>query len=330
MIFMHTHRLCVAPMMERTDRHCRYLLRLIAPHALLYTEMLTANALVNGDARRLLRFEAAEHPVALQLGGNDPERLAAAAALGAAEGYDEINLNVGCPSGRVQSGCFGVALMRSPELVADAIVAIRERVALPVTVKTRIGVDHDDSYEFLRGFAERVFLAGCRVLIVHARKAWLNGLSPKQNRDIPPLDYARVHRLKQDFPGCEIILNGGIIDCQTALAELHRVDGVMLGRAAYDNPMLLADLDAALWGGAAPTRAAVFGGYLEYMRAELERGTPLRSMSRHLMGLYLGRPGSRYWRRSLGTLPEGAAGLGLLQRLGVEIESGSDSLRAAG
>jgi tRNA-dihydrouridine synthase A len=309
---MHSHALCVAPMMERTDRHCRFLLRLIAPHARLYTEMITAAALVKGDAERLLRFAAAEHPVALQLGGNDPAQLAAAAALGAACGYDEINLNVGCPSSRVQSGCFGAALMRDPGLVAESVAAMRERVAVPVTVKTRIGVDDDDSYEFLCAFAERVFAAGCPLLIVHARKAWLHGLSPKQNRALPPLDYARVHRLKRDFPARDIVVNGGFVDRDAVLAELEVVDGVMVGRAAYDNPMLLAGIEAVLWGLPLPDPSVVLARYLGHLESELASGTPLKLMSRHLVGLYQGAPGSRRWRRFLSELPAGQAGFDAL------------------
>ena len=230
-------------MMERTDRHYRLLLRLIAPHAWLYTEMITARALLHGGHARLLRFDARENPVALQLGGSEPTELARAARLGADAGFDEINLNVGCPSGRVQAGCFGAVLMREPTRVAESVAAMRAAVPVPVTVKTRIGVDDHDSYEFLRGFAQAVVAVGCRTLIVHARKAWLGGLSPKQNREIPPLDYARVHRLKNDFPDIEIVVNGGLTDAAAVRAQLAHVDGVMIGRSAYHEPMLMADLD---------------------------------------------------------------------------------------
>jgi tRNA-dihydrouridine synthase A len=308
------HVLCVAPMMERTDRHCRYLLRLLAPHAWLYTEMLTAKALLNGASERLLCFDPAEHPVAVQLGGSDPCELAAAAQLAATQGYDEINLNIGCPSPRVQSGCFGAALMREPALVAECVAAIRAQVTLPVTVKTRIGVDHDDTPEFLHEFATRVFDAGCSTLIVHARKAWLTGLSPKQNREIPPLEYGRVYALKRAYPGREIVLNGGITALAAGVAQLAWVDGIMLGRAAYHSPFVLAELEEALFGTPRPTRADVVTHFLDYMRQELESGTPLKAMSRHLLGLYQGCHGGRRWRRTLSTLPDGLEGWTSLER----------------
>jgi len=295
--------LSVAPMMERTDRHCRYFLRLVAPNAFLYTEMVTAAALRHGDRDRLLAFDPSEHPVALQLGGSDPHELAAAARAGAAAGYDEIDLNVGCPSDRVQAGCFGAALMREPERVAACVAAMREAVDVPVTVKTRLGVDHDDSYEFLCRFVETVARAGCETFIVHARKAWLKGLSPKQNRDVPPLDYARVRRLKRDFPSLEVILNGGLKDEATALAELDHVDGVMLGRAAYDDPVLLGRLDAAIFGHEPVPIGDALDRYFEYAEREIAAGTRLRALTRHLMGAFAGRPGGRHWRRMLSELP---------------------------
>ena len=339
------HRLCVAPMMDRTDRHCRLLLRLLAPHARLYTEMLTARAVVAGDRERLLRFDAREHPVALQLGGSEPAELALAARIGADEGYDEINLNIGCPSDRVKAGCFGAALMREPERVADCVTAMRAAVSIPVTVKTRLGVDHDDSYEFLHHFVTTIVAAGCRTLIVHARKAWLTGLSPKQNREVPPLDYGRVHRLKRDFPQTEIVINGGLTDAAIAKGQLAHVDGIMLGRAAYHEPMLLAEIDELLWGTASAggfrgsgfsrdsscgsgfrgsgfsrdlaerSRHAALLAYCRYIDAELGRGTPLRSMTRHLLGIYARERGGRTWRRSLTTLADGAAGLEELRAL---------------
>jgi tRNA-dihydrouridine synthase A len=307
--------LSVAPMMDRTDRHFRYLARLLAPHARLYTEMITARALLHGDARRLLEFDAAEHPVALQLGGSEPRELAAAARLGADAGYDEINLNVGCPSDRVQAGCFGAALMRTPEVVADCVAAMRAAVAVPVTVKTRLGVDEHDSYEFLCELVTRVIAAGCGTLIVHARKAWLKGLSPKQNREIPPLDYPRVHRLKADFPRLRVIINGGLTSVDACLAQLAHVDGVMLGRAAVDDLAMLAELDARIFD-AAPRRVdRALDGYLEYVGRELPRGTPLRAMTRHLLGLHAGRPGGRRWRREITHLPHGRPGLERLHDL---------------
>jgi tRNA-dihydrouridine synthase A len=312
-------------MMERTDRHYRLLLRLIAPHAWLYTEMITARALLHGGHARLLRFDAREHPVALQLGGSGPAELARAARLGADAGFDEINLNVGCPSGRVQAGCFGAALMREPTRVAESVAAMRAAVPVPVTVKTRIGVDDHDSYEFLHGFAQAVVAVGCRILIVHARKAWLGGLSPKQNREIPPLDYARVHRLKSDFPDIEIVVNGGLTDAAAVRAQLAHVDGVMIGRSAYHEPMLMADLDRLVGasfardlGGIASEarsykRRRVLREYCRYIDAELEAGTPLKAMTRHLMGMYAHERGGRRWRQELGLLCDGSAGLDQLR-----------------
>jgi tRNA-dihydrouridine synthase A len=304
-----SHRLCVAPMMDRTDRHLRYLLRLLAPRARLYTEMITARALLHGDAARLLRFDTAEHPVALQLGGSDPRELADAARLGAAAGYDEINLNVGCPSDRVQAGCFGAALMLDRARVAECVSAMREAITLPVTVKTRLGVDDHDSYEFVRDFIAEVAKAGCTTFIVHARKAWLSGLSPKENREIPPLDYARVHRLKREFPELCIAINGGLVTLEDSVAQLTHVDGVMIGRAAYQDSWLLARLDAAIFGGSPASEPAVLAAFERYVARELAGGTPLRAMTRHLLGMRTGREGGRLWRRALSQLTEGSRGL---------------------
>ncbi len=313
---MMPHKLCVAPMMERTDRHCRYLLRLISPNAWVYTEMITATALVHGDAERFLRFDSREHPVALQLGGSDPELLAVAARLGDAAGYDEINLNVGCPSPRVKAGRFGVALMLEPALVAACVDAMQSAVGVPVTVKCRIGVDDRDDYRFLREFVRHVVDAGCRSLFVHARKAWLSGLSPKENRTIPPLDYARVHRLKSDFPELEVVLNGGLDTVRDAVSELAHVDGIMLGRTAYAEPMLMGELEAEIFAdGVSGSRADVAEAYLDYVESELAAGTPLRVMTRHLMGLFAHQPGARRWRRGLGELIEGKAGFKACKRL---------------
>ena len=301
--------IAVAPMMERTDRHCRYLLRLISPGTRLYTEMITAAALVHGGRLRLLEFHPSEHPVALQLGGSDPGELARAAALGAAEGYDEINLNVGCPSDRVQSGRFGAALMAEPRQVAACLRAIMGAVDVPVTVKTRTGIDDLDSYEFLHGFVCTVADAGCKMVIIHARKAILSGLSPKQNRQVPPLDYDRVYRLKSDFSALQVILNGGLDSQDKVLDQFGRVDGVMLGRYAYSNPWVLADLDGRLGRRrGVPTRDAALRGYVKYIGGELRRGTSLKAMTRHLVGLFAGRPGARSWRRFLSELPPGEAG----------------------
>jgi tRNA-dihydrouridine synthase A len=317
-------------MMDRSDRHFRFLARVLAPNALLYTEMITARALLRGDAQRLLRFDAAEHPVALQLGGADPAELASAAKLGAAAGYDEINLNVGCPSDRVQAACFGAALMLDPARVAACVAAMRAAVAVPVTVKTRLGVDEHDSYEFLTTFVERVAAVGCDTFIVHARKAWLSGLSPKENREIPPLDYPRVHRLKRDFPTLSIVINGGFVDRGTALAQLEHVDGIMLGRAAYQQPWLVADLDRELHGAPAmPVLSRVLERYILYVERDLAAGTPLRSMTRHLLGLKTGLPGGRRWRRMLSELADGEVGLAQLREIAVDIDHASAQEPAA-
>lgn len=321
-------RLSVAPMMDRTDRHLRYLLRLLAPHALLYTEMLTARAIVRGDAARLLRFAPTEHPVALQLGGAEPGELAAAARIGAAAGYDEINLNVGCPSDRVQAGCFGAALMLEPKRVAECVGAMRAAVEVPVTVKTRLGVDEHDSYEFARDFIAEVAGAGCDTFIVHARKAWLSGLSPKENREVPPLDYERVHRLKRELPTLTIVLNGGLATLEDSVAQLAHVDGVMLGRAVIQDSWLLAQLDARIFGGVQPAESSVLHAFERYVAAELELGTPLRTMTRHLLGMRNARPGGRRWRQGLSALEDGRRGFDELQEL-VRTFSASTALSPA-
>jgi tRNA-dihydrouridine synthase A len=308
-------RLAVAPMMAYTDRHLRYLLRLLAPHARLYTEMITARALLRGDAQRQLRFDEAEHPVALQLGGSEPGELAAAARLGAAHGYDEINLNVGCPSDRVQAGCFGAALMLERARVAECVRAMRSEVGVPVTVKTRLGVDEHDSYEFVRDFVGEVAEAGCTTFIVHARKAWLSGLSPKQNREIPPLDYPRVYRLKRELAALRIVINGGFVTLEDSLAQLQHVDGIMVGRAAYQDSWLLARLDERLFGGLPASEAAVLEAFERYVERELRSGTPLRAMTRHLLGMRCARAGGRRWRRELAAIGDGARGLEKLRAL---------------
>jgi tRNA-dihydrouridine synthase A len=288
-------------MMDWTDRHCRYFLRLIARQALLYTEMIPAAALLHGPRARLLRFDPAEHPVALQLGGCAPAELARAAALGAAAGYDEINLNVGCPSDRVQSARFGACLMAEPARVAACVEAMRGAVALPVTVKTRVGIDQRDDYGFLQRFVAAVVAAGCGTLIVHARKAWLGGLSPKQNREIPPLRYELVHRVKREFPGLEVIANGGIRTLEQARAQLRHVDGAMVGREAYQNPYVLTGWERALFEQAGPARCRfeVIEGLLPYIERERAAGTPLKAITRHILGLFNGLPGARAWRRHL-------------------------------
>jgi tRNA-dihydrouridine synthase A len=298
-----TFGVCVAPMMDWTDRHCRYFHRLLSPRARLYTEMVTSAALVRGRQLRLLEHSQQEHPVALQLGGSDPQELTQAARLGAEAGYDEINLNVGCPSDRVQSGRFGACLMREPALVGDCVKAMRDAVTVPVTVKCRIGVDDQDDYAGLQHFTETMLEAGVAVLVVHARKAWLQGLSPKENREVPPLDYERVYRLKREFPELVIVINGGIGSVADVRAHLAQVDGVMLGRAAYHDPYLLAQVEHALHGEPLPSRDQVLRHLQSYVEAELARGTALKHISRHLLGLYQGEPGARAFRR---TLSEGA------------------------
>ncbi len=286
-------------MMDWTDRHCRFFHRLLSPHALLYTEMVTAPAVLHGDRARLLGFDPAEHPVALQLGGADPTELAAAARVGESQGYDEINLNVGCPSDRVQSGRFGACLMREPALVADCVAAMRAAVAIPVTVKCRLGVDEQDEYEDLQRFVETVRATGCTVFVVHARKAWLEGLSPKENREVPPLNYARVYRLKRDFPELTIIVNGGIASVADVHEHVRHVDGVMLGRTAYHEPYRLAEIEHEIFGTPLPDRDAVLAALEPYVDAHLARGDRLQHITRHVLGLYQGLPGARAFRRTL-------------------------------
>ncbi|HKP66610.1 MAG TPA: tRNA dihydrouridine(20/20a) synthase DusA [Casimicrobiaceae bacterium] len=294
-------RFCVAPMMDWTDRHCRYFMRLLSKRARLYTEMITAPALTLGDVRRHLEFDPAEHPVALQLGGSDPAQLAHAARLGADYGYDEINLNCGCPSERVQTGSFGACLMAEPKLVATCVRAMRDAVDVPVTVKHRLGLDDIDDYAFVRDFVGCVADAGCGVFIVHARNAVLKGLSPKENREIPPLRYDFARRLKRDFPALTIVLNGGLADWPSIDREFDGIDGVMLGRAAYHDPYLLAYVDRCLYGATTlpPTRADVIDAMIGYIDAELARGTSLRAIARHVLGLYHGVRGGRQFRQML-------------------------------
>ncbi len=289
-------------MMDWTDRHFRFFLRLLSPSARLYTEMITAAALVHGDAQKLLQFDAAEHPVALQLGGSDPKMMADAAALGAKAGYDEININVGCPSDRVQSGAFGACLMSSPGIVANCYREMSSAVEVPVTVKTRIGIDDHDSYDFLKEFVRALQAAGCTRLIVHARIAILKGLSPKDNRSVPPLDYARVYQLKREFPDLDIVLNGGITTADQALAHLTHVDGIMIGRKAYHDPYFLTELEGALCGHEhwqAPSRNEVIELMIPYIERQLSQGIALHNITRHLLGLFAGQPGARAWRRYL-------------------------------
>ncbi|MBI5130223.1 MAG: tRNA dihydrouridine(20/20a) synthase DusA [Rhodopseudomonas palustris] len=301
MLMEQSHRFCTAPMMEWTDRHCRVFHRLLSKRARLYTEMLTTGAVIHGDRQRLLGFDASEHPVALQLGGSNPADLATAAKIGEDFGYDEINLNVGCPSDRVKDGRFGACLMAEPALVADGVAAMKRAVTIPVTVKCRIGIDDQDPEVALDTLARSVAAAGVDVLIVHARKAWLNGLSPKENRDIPPLDYDRVYRLKRAMPQLPIVINGGITSIAEAKQHLAHVDGVMLGRAAYQEPWRLLDVDPELFGEAAPypTMKAALDALMPYIEEQLAQGLRLHAITRHLIGAYQGVPGARAFRRYL-------------------------------
>ena len=288
----------IAPMMDWTDRHCRYFMRLLSPSVFLYTEMVTAAAIHHGDAEKLLRYDASEHPIAVQLGGSDPVLMAETAKTAAGFGYDEININVGCPSDRVQSGQFGACLMSHPQTVADCVQAMRAKVDVPVTVKTRIGIDDLDSDEFLNQFVEIVSLAGCKKFVVHARVAILDGLSPKENRAVPPLNYDRVFRLKAAYPDIEVVLNGGVAEIHQVDMLLRSVDGVMIGRQAYHHPYFLAELEHHLhpeW--ALPERRAVIEQMIPYIEKELVRGERLGRMTRHMVGLFAGLPGARSWRR---------------------------------
>jgi tRNA-dihydrouridine synthase A len=301
--------LSVAPMMDRTDRHCRYFMRLLAPDVRLYTEMVVDQALLHGNAERLLRFDPREHPVALQLGGSEPEALASAAKLGEQRGYDEINLNIGCPSDRVQSGKFGACLMLEAAKVASCVAAIREVVDIPVTLKTRIGVDDHEDYDFLRDFVLTTAAAGCGMFIVHARKAILAGLSPKENRTIPPLRYSTVYRLKREFPELRIVINGGIRDSRSVREHLGHVDGVMIGREAYSNPYWLVQLQTEFLddsGAASVSREAVLAEMEAYASRETAGGERLSHITRHMLGLYAGQPGARNWRRYLSEAARGA------------------------
>jgi tRNA-dihydrouridine synthase A len=319
MTYIQSRRLCVAPMMDWTDRHCRAFHRALTRRALLYTEMLTADAVIHGDRDRLLGFSDPEHPVALQLGGSEPAKMAEAARIGAGCGYDEINLNIGCPSDRVQAGRFGACLMREPELVAALWRAAQDAAPnTPVTIKTRIGVDDQEPRAALHTLVDACAREGCRTFIVHARKAWLSGLSPKENRDVPPLDYALVRDLKRERPDLEIILNGGLRDLDHALEHSEGLDGAMLGRAAYQSPALLLNVDPRVFGAPAPAASAIAAveAHLGYIAARLREGTPLHAMTRHMLGLFNGVPGGRAWRR-------------VLSQQGVRAGAGLDVVRAA-
>lgn len=304
-------RLSVAPMMDWTDRHCRAFHRVLTRRTLLYTEMVTAAAILRGDWRHLLAHAPAERPLALQLGGDDPRDLAACAALAQELGFDEVNLNVGCPSDRVQQGRFGACLMRHPEVVAAGVAAMRAKVAIPVTVKHRLGVDEQEGYEPLAAFVDAVAAAGCRVFVVHARKAWLSGLSPKENREVPPLHHELVYRLRRERPELTVVLNGGVLSLDAALGHLAHVDGVMIGRAAYHEPWLLAAADSRVFGASrdpVASRRAAVEAFLPYVEERLAAGEPLPRLTRHLLGLWHGEPRARRWKRVLseGARPPGA------------------------
>lgn len=286
-------------MMNCTDRHDRYFLRLISPHVLLYTEMVTSNALIYGDQNRFLQFHSSEHPLALQLGGSEPEKLAHCAKLGETWGYNEINLNVGCPSDRVQSGQFGACLMLNPQLVAECVNVMKNAVDIPVTVKCRIGVDDKDSYQELFYFIDLIAKAGCQTVIIHARKAWLNGLSPKENREIPPLCYDIVYQIKRDFPFLNIVINGGIKTIDEIKHHLNHVDGVMIGREAYSNPYLLAEIEKTFFDNTPINRSEVVEQLIPYIEVQLKNKVKLSSITRHILGLYQNQKGARKWRRFL-------------------------------
>ena len=315
----NAHRLSVAPMMDWTDRHCRVFHRLLAPHARLYTEMVHAQAVIHGDRERLLGFDPLEHPVALQLGGSDPAHLAEATRIGADWGYDEVNLNVGCPSDRVQAGRFGACLMKEPALVAECVAAMiaAAPASVPVTVKCRLGVDEMEDYDVFRGFIDAVAAAGCGVFVVHARKAWLQGLSPKENREIPPLRYDWVHRLKRERPELVVAINGGLATVEDVLAQVGGLDGAMIGRAAYHEPYRLHLMDRALFEPGRPPedRAALLGRLRPYVEGCLARGVALKHISRHLLGLFHGQPGGRLFRQVLSEgAPKPGADWSLIER----------------
>ncbi len=289
-------------MLDWTDKHCRYFHRLLTKQAVLYTEMVTTGAILHGDRDRHLRFNDAEHPLALQLGGSESKDMAECARIAEDYGYDEVNINVGCPSERVQKGAFGACLMAEPHLIADCVSAMRAAVKIPVTVKNRIGIDDQEDYSALYGFVQTVAAAGCETFIIHARKAWLKGLSPKENREIPPLRYELVYELKQALPQLEIIINGGITTLAQCQEHLQHVDGVMVGREAYHNPWILAEVDTLLYGSDEPIpedRKAILEAFLLYVQSQLEAGIPLKHMTRHILGLFQGMPGARQWRRLL-------------------------------
>ena len=294
-------KLSIAPMMDHTDRHFRFFMRIVSPHAMLYTEMITTGALIHGDRQRFLQHHVDEYPLAIQLGGSDPGDLATCAVIAEQAGYDEVNLNVGCPSDRVQSGKFGACLMAEPELVAEGISRMSQSVNIPVTVKTRLGIDEMDSYEELSAFINCVKESGCNTFIIHARKAWLNGLSPKENREVPPLQYETVYQLKKDFPELDFIINGGFTTQNSIMEQYAQVDGVMIGRAAYQNPYLLAEIEQSLFGNKTSqvTRCEILEKFMEYIQQNLDQGVYLGHISRHILGLFFNQPCARAYRRYL-------------------------------
>jgi tRNA-dihydrouridine synthase A len=326
-------RFCIAPMMEWTDRHCRYFHRLLTRRALLYTEMVTTGAVIRGDRTRLIGFDSAEQPVALQLGGSDPAALAQCARIAEGFGYVEVNLNVGCPSERVQEGRFGACLMLEPKLVGDCVAAMKAAVTIPVTVKCRIGVDEQDPEAALEALTSAIEIAGADALIVHARKAWLKGLSPRENRDIPPLDYARVFRLKLAHPRLPVVLNGGIASVEDAIVHLGRVDGVMMGRAAYQEPWRLLAVDALLFGESAPFTSLKVAAeaLIPYIEREMARGVRPHSITRHLVGLFHAVPGARAYRRHLAThaVKPGADAAVLREALAMVLDTSADLAQTA-
>ncbi len=319
-----SRRFCVAPMLDWTDRHERYFLRLISANAWLYTEMVTVGALMNGDNHRHLYFDKSEHPIALQLGGSDPQALAECAKMAEDYGYDEVNINVGCPSDRVQKGAFGACLMAEPSLIAECVDAMCSAVDIPITVKNRLGIDDQNEEESLHQFVDIVAQAGCETFIIHARKAWLKGLSPKENRDVPPLNYNLVYQIKQEYPELEIVINGGIKTMEACLDHLQYVDGVMVGREAYHNPYLLMQVDNAIYGHASDvlSRKQVLQQYFSYVEDQIKQGSHLKHMSRHLLGLFQGQTGAKAWRRHLSeNAHKEGVGIELLQEaMGMVVE----------
>lgn len=324
-------RISVAPMMDWTTSAQRYFMRRITRHALLYTEMVTTGALMHGDTHRFLAHHPDESPLALQLGGSDPADMAHCAALAENAGYDEVNINVGCPSDRVQNGAFGACMMADPDRIAACVAEMRSHTTIPVTVKTRIGIDHQDSYAFLHDFTSKIVAAGADRLIVHARKAWLSGLSPKENREVPPLDYARVHRLAADFPGLPMSINGGIIDLDTAATQLEHVGGVMIGREAYRHPYSMVDVDRRFFGDESPvpSRIEIVESMRDYIGQHIAAGGRLKEVVRHMLGLFHAQPGGRAWRRVLSEQPSRAdAGLEVLDEALACVSTHEDTVPA--